>query len=137
MSLGDAVADALPRLQAQAESMMRDTVTIERETGEFVTDDENLEQVPEYAPVYSGKARIQRTNSLSPSDTVVGGFEFTTSTFIAQLPIAAAGIKAGDRCRVTATTSSDPDLLGLTGTVRGNLTKSHPTKRTLVCEEVG
>jgi hypothetical protein len=41
--------------------------------------------------------------------------------------------------RVTVTevaANTDPDLLGLVATVQANLTKTHPTKRTLVCEVV-
>ena len=56
---------------------------------------------------------------------------------IAQLPLSATGIPRGARVTVTAIgDTTDPDLLGLVATVRANLTKTHPTKRTLVCEEV-
>lgn len=130
-------ASAVAAGRAAAEALMVDEVTIDRATGATTLDPVTLAEVPVFAPVYSGPARIQRTNSLSPSDTVVGGFEFTTSAFLAQLPLSASGIRKGDRLTVTAIASADADLLGLVGTVRGNLTKTHPTKRTLVCEEVG
>ena len=120
-----------------AESLMVDTVTIERATGATVLDPVDLSEVPEYAPQHTGKARIQRSNALSPQDDVAGGFEFGVNGFIAQLPLDVTGILPGDRLTVTAVGDvTDPDLLGLVGTVRANLTKTHPTKRTLVCEAV-
>lgn len=137
MTLGADIAAALPELRAQAESLMIDTLLVERATGETTMDPDSLEIVPVYAQVYSGKGRVQRPGALSPREDVAGGFEFGIRTILAQLPLSAAGITGGDRVTVTAVGAvADPDLLGLVATVRANLTKTHPTKRTLVCEEV-
>jgi hypothetical protein len=135
--LGDDIAAALPELRAHAESMMRDTVKVERATGAFTRDPVTLEDVPVYATVHEGQARIQRPGGIQPSEEVAGEVEFGISTILAQLPLSTTGVERGDRLTVTAIGPlSDPDLLGLKATVMANLTKSHPTKRTLVCEEV-
>lgn len=117
---------------------MVDTLVVDVPTGGTTTNPNTLAEVPIYgAPIYNGPGRVQRTNVMAPRDDVVGGREFGTSTVLAQLPLSAAGIPSGARVTVTAVgTTTDPDLLGLVATVRANLTKTHPTKRTLVCEEV-
>lgn len=135
MSLGHDVAAALPGLRAEAESLMADTVLVQRPTGDTTIDPVTLAEVPAFEDVYSGRARIQRPGSLSPRDDVVGDFEFNVEAILTQLPLSATGISYGMRVTVTAVgATSDPDLVGLISTVRANLTKSHPTKRTLVCE---
>jgi hypothetical protein len=134
--IGHDIAAALPELRAHAESMMVDTCVVERASGETM-DPDTLEMVPAFAPAYEGKCRVQRPSaSVGGGEPVVGEREFGVQTVHFQLPLSAAGIKRGDRVRVTAVGSSDPDLVGLTATVQANLTKTHPTKRTLVCEEV-
>jgi hypothetical protein len=138
VSLHDAIAGALPGLRAEAEALMVDTVTVDRATGDTTPDPVTLEDVPVFVPVWSGKARVQRSGALSPRDDVAGGFEFPVDSLIVQAPLAAVGIVSGDRLTVTAVgVISDPDLVGKVATVKGNLSKTHATKRTLVCEEVG
>ena len=134
--LGEDIAAALPELRAHAESMMVDTVLVRRQTGTTL-DPVTLEEVPAFSVQYSGPGRIQRPGALSPNETVAGGFEFDVRAVMAQLPLTATGILAGDLVTVTALgATTDPDLLGLVATVQANLTKTHPTKRTLVCQEV-
>lgn len=135
--LNDAVAAELPYLRREAESLMVDALLVEHPTGETTIDGDSLEEVPVYEDIYSGKGRVQRPGSLSPREDVAGGFEFGIRAIIAQLPLSATGIVQGDRVTVTAVGPlTDPDLIGLVATVGANLTKTHPTKRTLVCEEV-
>jgi hypothetical protein len=134
--LGEDIAQALPELRAHAESLMVDTLTVEVPNGTTL-DPDTLEEVPAWAPVYEGPGRVQRPGALSPREDVAGGYEFGVKAILAQLPLTATGITAGARVTVTALGPlSDPDLLGLVATVQANLTKTHPTKRTLVCEEV-
>lgn len=136
--LADDVAAELPFLRAQAESLMVDTVLVQVATGETTIDPDTLAEVPAFSDVYSGPARIQRPGSLSPRDDVAGAFEFNVEAVLAQLPLSAVGISYGMRLTVTAVGAlSDPDLVGLVSTVRANLTKTHPSKRTLVCEVTG
>lgn len=132
------IAAVLPELRREAEALMVDTLTVDVPTGDTTLDPDTLEEVPEYgAAVYTGPGRVQRPGSLSPRDNVVGGFEFGVKAILAQIPLSATGITQGARVTVTAVGPlTDPDLLGLVATVQANLTKTHPTKRTLVCEEV-
>ena len=137
MSLGGDIAAALPRLRSQAESMMTDTVRVERATGTQTMDPDTLEMVDDYATVYEDRARVQRSGQLSPHESVAGEVEFGVNALMVQLPLSALGIRKNDRVTVTAVGPlSDPDLVGLVATVQANLTKTHATKRTLVCEEV-
>ena len=134
--LGEAISAALPELRAQAESMMADTVLVERANGGVTTDPVTLEETPTYDTVHTGPGRVQRPGT-QPSETVAGEVEFGVSLVYVQLPLSVTGIRRNDRVTVMALgPDSDPDLLGLVATVQANLTKSHPTKRTLVCEEV-
>jgi hypothetical protein len=136
VSLHDAISAELPGLRAEAESLMVDTLTVEAPDGTTL-DPDTLEEVPAWASLYAGPGRIQRPGALSPREDVAGGYEFGVKAVLAQLPLSATGITAGARVTVTALgPDSDPDLLGLVATVQANLTKTHPTKRTLVCEEV-
>lgn len=135
--LGHDIAAALPELRAHAESLMVDTLLIEGPTGNKTLDPVTLAEVDEFAEVYSGPGRIQRPGSLSPREQVSGGFEFGVKALLAQLPLSATGVTPGMRVTVVAVgATTDPDLLDVVATVRANLSKTHPTKRTLVCEEV-
>ena len=137
----DDIARALPELRAHAESMMQDTVVIESraldENGEpvRVMDPETLAYVDSWETVYEGAARVQRPGTTSDHAADAGEFQYGVESVELQLPIAAVGVRRGDRVTVTSSTF-DPDLLDVVATVRVNLTKTHPTKRTLVCEEV-
>lgn len=136
MSIADDIAAELPFLREQAESLMVDKVLIERQDG-VTPDPVTLEDVPVWVQVYAGKARVQRSGALSSRDDVSGDVEFGIDSALVQVPLSAVGIERGDRVTVTALGAiSDPDLLGLVATVQANLRKTHPTKRTLVCEEV-
>lgn len=139
--LGHDIAAALPELRAQAESMMVDTCRVRRLDTDTpsVPDPDTLALVPNYLAddIYAGPCRIQRPGALSPREQVSGGFEFDVRAVIAQLPLSATDIASGDHVEVTAIGPlTDPDLMGLVATVQANLAKTHPTKRTLVCQEV-
>lgn len=135
--LGDDIAAELPYLRAEAESLMVDTLLVEVLTGNTTTDPVTLAEVPEWAEVYAGPGRIQRPGALSPREQVSGAYEFGVKSLLAQLPLSAVGIERGMRVTVTAVGPlTDLDLLDVVATVQANLSKTHPTKRTLVCEEV-
>ena len=138
MSLGYDIAAALPALRAQAESLMVDACEVSRATGATTLDPDTLEEVPVFAPVWSGRCRVQRSGALSPREqSGSAGYEFGVDSVLAQLPLDALDVRRGDRFTVTAVGSvSDPDLVGLVATVQANMAKTHATKRTLVCEEV-
>lgn len=134
--LADAIRAALPELRAEAERTMVDSCTIRRPNGTTL-DPETLEEVPAYLDVYAGPCRVQRSGALSPGEQAPGGYEFGVDAVLSQLPLSATGILRGDVFTVTAVGDiSDPDLLDVVATVQANLTKTHATKRTLVCEQV-
>ena len=136
--LGDEVAAALPEMRRHAESLMVDSCIIDRFEGSEPSPTPPFEMVDTFgAPLYVGACRVQRPgSSVGNAESVVGEREFGVQTVHIQLPLSVAGVKRGDRVRVTGVGSGDPDLSGLVVTVKANLTKTHPTKRTLVCEEV-
>lgn len=141
MTLGQDVAAALPELRLAAESMMVDTCRVRRLDPDMpsVPDPDTLALVPNYLSenVYVGACRVQRSGALSPQESPVGGYEFGVGTILAQLPLSATGILRDDVLEVTAVAAiSDPDLVGVVASVRANLTKTHATKRTLICEQV-
>lgn len=124
------------RGQAAAERLMQDTGRIRRPNGTTL-DATTLAQVPAYTNIWTGPCRVQRSGALSPSNSAAGGYEFGIKSVIAQLPIASTGMRRGDVFDVTAIGPvTDPTLVGLTATIEADLSKSHATKRTLVCEEV-
>ena len=108
--IGDDLAAALPGLRAQAESRMTETV----EVGAF-KDDVNLET---YEPTvilveshYVGKAQIKYP-SLAVSDRVAASQQAALVSTVLKVPVGSgAGIRPGDRVRVTASTS-DGSLVG-------------------------
>lgn len=130
------VASIVARGRRAAEALMVDTVTVERQTGTTM-DPNTLAEVPVLTEIYEGRGRVQRPGGSAARDDVSGATEFGLSTVLVQLPLSATGVLRGDRVSVTAIgATTDPDLFGLVATVQTNLTKTHPTKRTLVCEEV-
>lgn len=141
--LGDAVNATLPLLRAQAESLMVDTVLIDRQrldaNGDPIRtmDPETLELTYVWDEVYSGPARVQRFHGQGMSDVLAGEFEFGKAFLMLQVPIAVVGPRPKDRITVTAVAAiSDPALAGETATVVDDLSKTHATKRTLMCEGV-
>lgn len=139
----DDIARVLPELQAHAESLMVDACRIERravdENGEpvRVMDPDTLAYVDSWETVYEGKARVQRPGSTSDHSAEAGEYQYGVESVLLQLPLAVTGIKRSHRATVTAVgPMSDPDLLGIVATVRANLTKTHSTKRVVICEEV-
>lgn len=135
--IGSVFGVTFPFMQASAESLMVDTVSVEHPTGATTTDPDTLAEVPTYATVYTGSAYLERPGSLSPREDVSGGYEFGVRAILVYLPLDAVGVVAGDRVSVTAVhLGADSDLLGLVATVQANLTETFAVWRTLVCEEV-
>jgi hypothetical protein len=133
VSLGDDIAAALPELRAQAESLMVDTVKVERETG-TTPDPVTLEEVPIWETVYEGKGRWQRPDTVA-AEKVAGEVEFGLNRTTIQLPMSAVGIVRGYRATCTVS-AYDPDLPGTKATVLAVPNKTHATMRRLLCEEV-
>lgn len=134
--LGDDIARALPELRAHAESMMRDTCTVERHTGNGVwnpltglyTDD---------APtvIYSGPCRV-RNMQPNPQAADAGEAEWASDLIYVHLPVAGSeGVKDGDVVRITAA-ANDAALVDLEVAVTGLHVQTNATARRLPCRLV-
>lgn len=130
-------ASVTARGRRAAESLMRDTCRIERQTGTAL-DPVTLEEVPTWAPVLTDQpCRVQRFRGQGQSDLTGGGYDFGAAAIMVQLPISARGVRRDDQVTITAVGEiSDPDLIGVVASVREDLSKTHATKRTLMCQEV-
>lgn len=137
--LGDDIARALPELRAHAESMMRDTCTVERHTGNGRVWDEltGTYSDPEPVTIYSGRCRVRARDAQDQSLTV-GEAAWSVTDVVVSLPLSAPAPPVD--AVVTITTIgplSDPSLLGSRFSVAGSLSKSSlPTARRLHCKEV-
>ena len=114
---------------------MDDEVTFTRKTSTMHPD--TFEMVDVVTVVATSKARVQRYQGGEKRNPDGGGYEFGITTILLQLPISTTAAERGDTVTMTAIgASTDPNLLGVIATVKSDLTKTHPSKRTLVCEEV-
>ncbi|MGC4151501.1 MAG: DUF6093 family protein [Propionicimonas sp.] len=105
--IGDDIARALPELRAHAESLMRDTVLVER-PGLTTTDPETGQPTTPYATIYSGQAKIQSTDQYESSPEV-GTAIHTLQRSLLHVPVGAFRAETGDR--VTVKGSIDPLLI--------------------------
>lgn len=127
MTLGYSLSAALPRLRAQAESRMTDTVRITRD-GTPVWDDETGTYTPTTTTVYTGKARLKLSTS------VVGNVDAQGQLLAAQsprldLPVATSGgVQVNDSVEVTASVN-DPASVGLRLTIEGVFFQTDATAR--------
>ena len=106
--LGHDVAAKLPEFRAQAESMMVDTILVERDTGSVTIDPVTLEEAPVWATVYEGKGRWQRPDTVA-AESVAGEVEFGLNRVTVQLPMSATGLARGQRATCVAS-AFDPGL---------------------------
>ena len=117
-----------------AESLMVDTIRLERDTGATTLDPVTLEETPVYETVYEGKGRWQRPDTVA-AETVAGGVEFGLGRVTVQLPISVTDAARGQRATCVAA-ALDPALTGSVATVLAVQSKTHATMRRLACEEV-
>lgn len=113
---------------------MVDACTVERASGR-VMDPDTGQYVTTYDPVWSGKCRVQVSDT-APSTPRAGGQEFSIDRLEVQLPVdGTGGIEVGDRVTVTTATFDD-SLTGRHFTVVFVLAKTHATSRRLQVQEV-
>lgn len=131
-----------------ADSMMLDTVLVERQTGQSF-DDATGDYVPVFTTLYEGKGRVQDPSLVNRQEQA-GGYAWTVDTTLLQLPVTSDDyaidpdtgrqyvIAKGDRATLTALGPiTDPDLLGAEMSVQGfGKRKSNPVYRSLICEAV-
>lgn len=93
MVIGDTIASALPEMQAQAVSLMRDTCIISRVTG--TTLDGDGREVPARATIYSGRCKVQ-ANQLVDTSPEAGGASVTVQRYRVDIPVGTGPVKVGD-----------------------------------------
>lgn len=126
-------AEAIWAGRREAEALMQDTITVDRQSGEE-THFETGAVTPTYTAVYSGKAKIQATISQSRV-AAAGEHQYTLQEYRIDLPVAAGPLKVGDRVRVTASVL-DPFLAGRVYRVVELFHKSFATAQRARVEEV-
>lgn len=137
MDLDAGVLGELQYMRDSIEALMRDTVRIERKTGQSDPDPDTLEVTDTWELIHEGKARVQRPGRSDETDRIAGDHQFGISQPDVQLPITVTGPAKDDRVTVIAIgPHTDPELLGAVMTVIYIPRKSHATKRVLQCAEV-
>ncbi len=89
--IGDDIAQALPELQAQAESMMTESCVIKRPDGTTTNGDGEVVTAYESTPVYSGPCRV-RSRASSASEEVGGGETLTATRSEVHVPVSAGDV---------------------------------------------
>lgn len=138
MSLADDVLRALPGMRQQAESLMQDFGVMRRITGRTVQNEDGEEE-PEFADVFTSRCKIQGTSDATPTTrtAVVGGVERPVIDAGVHLPLASPVVERGFVFEVTAVgPSSDPRLVGKRYWVESDPVKSFATARRLDVVEV-
>ncbi|MEL4357038.1 MULTISPECIES: DUF6093 family protein [unclassified Luteococcus] len=121
MLIGDAIAGALPRLRAEAESLLTDTVALWR-GGAVTVDDLGTETVGRVV-VWTGPALVKDTKSESLRDVVLAAGQVADSlAYTVKLPITCP-VQVGDMAEVTA--SHDPSMVGLSWHINGVPREGH------------
>lgn len=145
MNLGALLTPHLARMRAAAETLMVDTVTIDRWDGTTSIDENTLAETKNYAaPLYgptvntdsgrNGRARIQQHAAVSDEEAGPGR-TVTTLRLELQLPITVTGLQVDDRVVVDAAVH-DPDLVGREFRISDLHHKTHATSRRVAIEEI-
>lgn len=131
-TLGDAIAAALPELQAQAESMMTDTCRVTRlGAAEWVTGADGIERPPGPVTVYEGQCKVQTFQPYEQTPEVGGSME-VVQRYNLHLPVSAGPFQVGDL--IERTTPGKPARHWRVG---GLHEKTHQTSQRLLVDEGG
>ncbi|UYL86568.1 head-to-tail stopper [Arthrobacter phage RadFad] len=96
-----AAAALLLRGRAKAETLMVDTCTITRGSGDLVTDPDTGEVAATGVEVYAGKCKVQSKDSATASPEA-GGHSFVVVSRQVHIPANAADVKDGDVVTITS-----------------------------------
>lgn len=124
-------------LQAYAESLMIDSVLIERRGTESTIDPETYEEVWPYVTVYAGPCKV-RTAGVQAREVSAGETNFDVSAAYIDLPLSdplSGGVRAGDRATITGA-ALDASNVGRVYVVQRDVERSAPVERRLFCQEV-
>lgn len=120
--LGDAIAAALPTMQAEAESAMVTPYVARRVTGTHEVDGRD---VPLWGVVASGRCQLQSAETVT-RDPDVAGATVTVQRYQVKVPVSAGPFWIGDRF----------ELLGRTFRVTALHGKTYQTAQRLPVDEV-
>ena len=127
IDLAARIAEKLPELQRQAESMMVDACVIERAPEEpWVTDPETGRDVPApWTEVYAGRCKVQSQQpyEITPD---VGGATETVQRYMVHVPVGVGPVRIGDRIVAR----------GRTFRVAGEHDKTFQTAQRLIVDEL-
>lgn len=126
---------AVARGRAAAESLMVDTATITRPGAGEPVFDPNTGTYTNSDPstVYTGKCRVQLTDSLDVRAQEFGALAVNLSRVTVSIPIDATDVQTEDVVTITSAVH-DPVLVGRDFTVQGVPAKTHATARRLEAE---
>lgn len=114
MDFGAALQDGIEQLRTHALSAMRDTVFIDRVTGQ-VTDEVTLHTSQTYGTVYDGRGKIRRAG-LQDEAASAGDLTVDVNTRLVDLPFDTSTVDVGDRLTITNAVHS-PALQGWVFTI--------------------
>lgn len=125
----------LARGRALAESLMVDTCTVRRITGQ-ATDPNTGEVVNVYDPLYTGqKCRVQSRGNWGERK-VLGQAGIVELTIEVQLPVSVTGLQATTDEVVITASAHDADLVGRVFLLRDIVSKTHGTAHRFMGTEV-
>lgn len=135
--------DVMMSGRALAESMMVDTVLVERRrldgSGSPVTemDPDTLQVQDVWDQVYSGPAKMRLLLSRSSGDPVAGDVPFSEDSVWLDLPVTdeSAGVHSKDRATVQDS-PNDPDAVGRALTIVRSLNRTFAVERRFLCSTV-
>lgn len=127
------VDGVLRRGRAAADALYTDACVVERRTGR-VLDDDTLEYVDKWDPLYGGRCRVQ-IRAIQPAQEATAGRTWVVTDGVVQLPVTDVAYADDDRVRITKCVH-DPELVGVVLSVTSREAKSHATMRRLHVSEV-
>ena len=113
-----------------AESLMVDTVKVERKTGVKVVDETTFKPTDEIVDVYSGRAKIQAFEGQYEQSREAGGGNYVLSRSYIHFPVSAGPFQQGDRVTVQ-TSPFDGDRVGEVYQLEASTGKSLATAQRL------
>lgn len=128
----DAIAAALPGMQAQAESLMQDRCIIRAVTGTVSNPDATT--TPTYTTVYEGRCKVQNTQPW-PSNPQAGEHTWNLVPTFLHLPVAGSQDVGTDHV-AEILTSVDPANVGRTLRIRNGDRKTFQTAVRFITEEI-
>lgn len=131
-----ALQEGRSELQGFAESLMVDTVRIER-AGAPVYDEVTMRESPSWSLVYEGPCKV-RSSPVGGSQATAGETVYDVTHCYVDVPLsvpATGEVRAHDRATVVSCTH-DPANAGRVFVVQRDVSRSFPVERRLFCEEV-